>query len=35
MPVYAVGGLNAADRDAASAAGAHGIAMIRGAWQAG
>ena len=33
IPVYAIGGLTPADLDAARAAGAHGLAMIRGAWQ--
>ncbi len=33
MPVFALGGLDEASRDAALAAGAHGLAMIRGAWQ--
>ena len=32
LPVYALGGLVAADLDAARAAGAHGVAMIRSAW---
>jgi 8-oxo-dGTP diphosphatase len=32
LPVYAIGGLGAADADIARAAGAHGIAMLRGAW---
>ena len=32
LPVYAIGGLSAADLPAAWAAGAHGIAAIRGAW---
>jgi 8-oxo-dGTP diphosphatase len=32
IPVYAVGGLTRADLDAAWTAGAHGVAMIRGAW---
>jgi 8-oxo-dGTP diphosphatase len=30
IPVYAIGGLRAADRQDARCAGAHGIAMIRG-----
>lgn len=34
IPVYALGGLVPGDRAAALAAGAHGIAMIRGAWTA-
>jgi 8-oxo-dGTP diphosphatase len=33
LPVYAIGGLGAGDLDRAWAAGAHGIAMITGAWQ--
>jgi 8-oxo-dGTP diphosphatase len=32
MPVLAIGGLQAQDLEAAWSAGAHGIAMIRGAW---
>ncbi|MGQ0547054.1 MAG: Nudix family hydrolase [Betaproteobacteria bacterium] len=32
IPVYAIGGLRAEDREAAWRAGAHGLAMIRGAW---
>ncbi len=32
VPVYAIGGLTRDDRDAALAAGAHGVAMIRAAW---
>ncbi len=32
LPVYALGGLTAADLDTARRAGAHGIAMKRGAW---
>lgn len=32
LPIYALGGLTAADREAAWAAGAHGIAAIRAAW---
>jgi 8-oxo-dGTP diphosphatase len=32
IPVYAIGGLTRADLEAAWRAGAHGIAMIRGAW---
>jgi 8-oxo-dGTP diphosphatase len=35
IPVYAIGGLTAADRDDAWAAGAHGLAMISGAWRQG
>jgi 8-oxo-dGTP diphosphatase len=32
LPVYAIGGLAAADMEKAWRAGAHGLAMIRGAW---
>jgi len=32
IPVYAIGGLTPQDMDPARAAGAHGLAMIRGAW---
>ena len=32
IPVYAIGGLTRADREDAWRAGAHGLAMIRGAW---
>ena len=32
LPVYAIGGLNPADLEAAWRAGAHGIAMISAAW---
>jgi 8-oxo-dGTP diphosphatase len=32
IPVYAIGGLTRADLDDAWRAGAHGVAMIRGAW---
>jgi 8-oxo-dGTP diphosphatase len=32
LPVYALGGLDERDAEAAAAAGAHGIAMMRGAW---
>jgi 8-oxo-dGTP diphosphatase len=32
IPVYAIGGLTPQDMDQARAAGAHGLAMIRGAW---
>jgi 8-oxo-dGTP diphosphatase len=32
IPVYAIGGLRREDLDRARAAGAHGVAMIRGAW---
>jgi 8-oxo-dGTP diphosphatase len=34
LPVYAIGGLTAEDLEEAWAAGAHGIAAIRGAWEA-
>jgi len=34
LPVYALGGLDRADIDAAREAGAHGIAAIRGSWAA-
>jgi len=33
IPVYAIGGLVPADLDEARRNGAHGLAMIRGAWQ--
>jgi 8-oxo-dGTP diphosphatase len=33
IPVYAIGGLASADLEDARRAGAHGIAMIRGAWR--
>jgi 8-oxo-dGTP diphosphatase len=33
IPVYAIGGLTRADMEEAWRAGAHGLAMIRGAWQ--
>ena len=33
IPVYAIGGLTPQDMDQARAAGAHGLAMIRGSWQ--
>ena len=33
IPVYAIGGLTPADMEDAWRAGAHGLAMIRGAWQ--
>jgi 8-oxo-dGTP diphosphatase len=33
IPVYAIGGLKPEDMDRARTAGAHGMAMIRGAWQ--
>ncbi|MBM3355135.1 MAG: DNA mismatch repair protein MutT, partial [Betaproteobacteria bacterium] len=32
IPVYAIGGLTREDLDNARAAGAHGLAMIRGSW---
>ena len=32
IPVYAIGGMNEADLEQAWRAGAHGVAMIRGAW---
>jgi 8-oxo-dGTP diphosphatase len=32
IPVYAIGGLTRADMEDAWRAGAHGVAMIRGAW---
>jgi 8-oxo-dGTP diphosphatase len=32
IPVYAIGGLTRADLEEAWRAGAHGLAMIRGAW---
>jgi 8-oxo-dGTP diphosphatase len=32
IPVYAIGGMRRADLDAAWRAGAHGVAMIGGAW---
>jgi 8-oxo-dGTP diphosphatase len=35
IPVYAIGGLAPADREDAWRAGAHGLAMIRGAWTPG
>lgn len=35
IPVFALGGLDEAQRGAALAAGAHGLAMIRGAWGTG
>jgi len=34
IPVYAIGGLRPADLEAAWRAGAHGIAMVSGAWRA-
>jgi len=33
IPVYAIGGLRAGDLDEARRRGAHGLAMIRGAWE--
>jgi 8-oxo-dGTP diphosphatase len=35
LPVYAIGGMQSADLETAWTHGAHGIAMIRGAWSAG
>ena len=35
IPVYAIGGLGPEDMDDARAAGAHGLAMIRGSWSPG
>jgi len=35
LPVYAIGGLRAGDLHEARSAGAHGIAMISGAWERG
>jgi 8-oxo-dGTP diphosphatase len=35
IPVYAIGGLTVADRNDAWGAGAHGLAMISGAWRQG
>ncbi|HEY6966072.1 MAG TPA: Nudix family hydrolase [Burkholderiales bacterium] len=35
IPVYAIGGLRPADLDEARRAGAHGLAMITGAWDGG
>lgn len=32
IPVFALGGLQAGDREQALASGAHGLAMVRGAW---
>jgi 8-oxo-dGTP diphosphatase len=32
IPVFALGGLQAADREQALVSGAHGLAMVRGAW---
>jgi len=32
LPVYALGGLRGSDLDAAQARGAHGVALMRGAW---
>ena len=34
IPVFALGGLQPADRDHALSSGAHGLAMVRGAWPA-
>jgi 8-oxo-dGTP diphosphatase len=33
VPVYAIGGLGEEDLEPAWSAGAHGVAMIRGAWR--
>jgi 8-oxo-dGTP diphosphatase len=33
IPVYALGGMRASDMEAAWSRGAHGVAMIRGAWE--
>src|SRR5262249_54204707 len=33
IPVYALGGLAPTDTDRAKACGAHGLAMVRGAWE--
>lgn len=33
LPTFAIGGLDAADRDSARRAGAHGVAAIRAAWK--
>jgi 8-oxo-dGTP diphosphatase len=33
LPVYAIGGVRRSDLQRAWRAGAHGIAMIRGAWR--
>jgi 8-oxo-dGTP diphosphatase len=35
LPVFALGGMRMSDLDTARAHGAHGLAMIRGAWQPG
>lgn len=35
VPVFAIGGLNTSDLETATRRGAHGLAMIRGAWEAG
>ena len=35
LPVFALGGLSATDLHTARMAGAHGIAMLRGAWESG
>jgi 8-oxo-dGTP diphosphatase len=32
LPVFALGGMHPSDLAAARSAGAHGIAMVRGAW---
>jgi 8-oxo-dGTP diphosphatase len=33
LPVYALGGMRATDMEQAWECGAHGLAMMRGAWQ--
>ena len=33
IPVFALGGLRLIDRERAWSCGAHGVAMIRGAWE--
>ena len=33
IPVYAIGGLDRADLEAAWRAGAHGVALLSGAWR--
>ncbi|MDP1718687.1 MAG: thiamine phosphate synthase, partial [Burkholderiales bacterium] len=33
LPVYALGGLRKEDLDAACQVGAHGVSLLRGAWQ--
>jgi 8-oxo-dGTP diphosphatase len=32
LPIYAIGGMQASDLPVSFASGAHGVAMIRGAW---